>query len=88
MYSEDINKKFSNLITRELDEIKKDAIYLCKAALDFYEMGEETLARYLAEQAKELVSTYTKAKRMLEDESVNEESLIAMIQATEKVVTV
>jgi len=83
-----LNGKLSNIISQEINEIKKDAIYLCKAALDFLEMGEETLARYLAEQAAELITTYVKAKKIVsEDNSLDDDSVIAIVNATHKIAT-
>jgi hypothetical protein len=83
-----LDEKLSNIVAKEISEIKRDAIYLCKAALDFLEMGEETLARYLAEQAMELLNTYIKAKKVVnEDESLEDDSFIAVINATQKVAT-
>jgi len=66
----ELEERFSELVERELGEIKKDAIYLCRAALDFLEMGESALARYLAEQAEELLEAYYRAKSAAEEPEV------------------
>lgn len=80
--------RFERIIREHVEELKKDIVFFCRAALDFYEMGANDVAKALAEQALELAEACRKTLMVLGDDEREVSGALAIARAVERIATV
>lgn len=60
--NESLAQKFRKIMLDEAERLKKEALSMCKVALEIYEMGEEGIAKLVLREATDLARNYGSIK--------------------------
>lgn len=78
---------YHNIIAQEAENLRRDALYLARLAVEFYEMGESNVARIVLKEAVSLAHSRRRLLSNLNDIGGDFGELLALLTTLEEMVT-